>query len=205
MALAIFPFCGKMREVMLASLHGIGAIRAIFFVALLCAAVLSVLLGGCVHRVEIRQGDLRVAQNAESVSNGMSESEVEDLLGKPQTQSPFRRGQWIYFYKKRAPGFFGKTGQFVLKINFENKRVRDFQILEEGDLSDVEAAKLAAVEREREAAERAEKKKAEEEAEAKEAEENLEDADAEEEEEEAEESEESEESEGAEAENEEAI
>ena len=165
-----------MREVMTASLHGIGAIRAIFFAALLGAAGLPLLLGGCVHRVEIRQGDLRVAQNAENISNGMSESEVEDLLGKPQTESPFRRGQWIYFYKKRAPGFFGKTGQFALKINFENKRVRDFQILEEGDLSDVEAAKLAAEERAKEKAE----------AEAAEEDSDSEDADAEEEESESE-------------------
>ena len=120
--------------------------------------------------MEIRQGDLRVAQNAENISNGMSESEVEDLLGKPQTESPFRRGQWIYFYKKRAPGFFGRTGQFALKINFENKRVRDFQILEEGDLSDVEAAKLAAEQRAKEAAEKAEAEAAEEDSEESESE-----------------------------------
>lgn len=77
---------------------------------------------------------MRVVQNAPKLTQGMSESEVEELLGEPQTQSPFRDGRWIYLYKKRQPGFFGKTGQYVLKITFEDKRVRDVQILESGEL-----------------------------------------------------------------------
>ena len=77
---------------------------------------------------------MRVVQNAAKLAQGMSQSEVEELLGEPQTQSPFRDGHWIYLYKKREPGFFGKTGQYVLKVTFEDKRVRDVQILESGEL-----------------------------------------------------------------------
>ena len=121
-----------------ASLHGNGAIRAIFFAALLCALAASLALSGCVHRIEIRQGDARVAQNAEKLATGMSQSEVQDLLGEPQTRSPFRSGHWIYLYKKREPGFFGDEGRFVVKVSFEDKRVRDIQILEEGSLPEFE-------------------------------------------------------------------
>ena len=123
-----------MRVVMSASLHANRAIRAIFFAALSGALLAALLSAGCVHRIELRQGDLRVVQNADKLTQGMSESEVEELLGEPQTQSPFRDGHWIYLYKKRQPGFFGKTGQYVLKVTFEDKRVRDVQILESGEL-----------------------------------------------------------------------
>ena len=123
-----------MRVVMSASLHANRAIRAIFFAALSGALLAALLSAGCVHRIELRQGDLRVVQNADKLTKGMSESEVEELLGEPQTQSPFRDGHWIYLYKKRQPGFFGKTGQYVLKVTFEDKRVRDVQILESGEL-----------------------------------------------------------------------
>lgn len=123
-----------MRVVMSASLHANRAIRAIFFAALSGALLAALLSAGCVHRIELRQGDLRVVQNADKLTQGMSESEVEELLGEPQTQSPFRGGHWIYLYKKRQPGFFGKTGQYVLKVTFEDKRVRDVQILESGEL-----------------------------------------------------------------------
>ena len=121
-----------------ASLHGNGAIRAIFFAALLCALAAALALSGCVHRIEIRQGDARVAQNAEKLATGMSQSEVQDLLGEPQTRSPFRSGHWIYLYKKREDGFFGDEGRFVVKVSFADKRVRDIQILEEGSLPEFE-------------------------------------------------------------------
>lgn len=110
---------------------------------------MALALGGCVHRIEIRQGDIRVAQNAEKLTAGMSQSEVRELLGEPQTQSPFRSEPWIYFYKNREPGFFGETGRFVLKINFEDKRVRDFEVLEEGSFPELEAAKKQAEEEEK--------------------------------------------------------
>ena len=123
---------------MTASLHGNGAIRAIFFAALLCALAAALALSGCVHRIEIRQGDARVAQNAEKLATGMSQSEVKELLGEPQTRSPFRSGHWIYLYKKREDGFFGDEGRFVMRVSFEDKRVRDIQILEEGSLPEFE-------------------------------------------------------------------
>ena len=68
----------------------------------------------------------------------MSQSEVKELLGEPQTRSPFRSGHWIYLYKKREDGFFGDEGRFVMRVSFEDKRVRDIQILEEGNLPEFE-------------------------------------------------------------------
>ena len=118
-----------------ASLHANAAIRAIFFAAL----VLALAAAGCVHRVELRQGDARVFQNAPALSAGMSRAEVEELLGVPQTESPFRADRWMYVYKRREPGFFGKTGTFVLKITFEDKRVKEFEIQEEGEFPEFES------------------------------------------------------------------
>lgn len=85
-----------------------------------------------------------MVQNAAELSAGMSQSEVEELLGLPQTESPFRADRWIYVYKRREPGFFGDTGSFVLRINFENKRVRDFEVLREGEFPEFEAETAAA-------------------------------------------------------------
>ena len=60
------------------------------------------------------------------------------MLGEPQTRSPFRSGHWIYLYKNRKSGFFGDEGRFVMRVSFEDKRVRDIQILEEGNLPEFE-------------------------------------------------------------------
>ena len=68
----------------------------------------------------------------------MSQSEVRELLGEPQTRSPFRSGHWIYLYKNRKSGFFGDAGRFVVRVSFKDKRVRDIQVLKEGNLPEFE-------------------------------------------------------------------
>ena len=68
----------------------------------------------------------------------MSQSEVRELLGEPQTRSPFRSGHWIYLYKNRKSGFFGDAGRFVVRVSFKDKRVRDIQVLKEGSLPEFE-------------------------------------------------------------------
>ena len=95
----------------------------------------------------------------------MSQSEVEELLGLPQTESPFRADRWIYVYKRREPGFFGDTGNFVLRINFENKRVRDFEIQQAGEFPEFESEAAADEEEESDEAEESEESDSEEETE----------------------------------------
>ena len=109
-----------------------------------------------------------MAQNAEKLTTGMSQSEVRELLGEPQTRSPFRSGHWIYLYKNRKSGFFGDKGRFVVRVSFKDKRVRDIQVLKEGSLPEFEPPE------EKEAAEDAEEDADANAEEAAEAEENAE-------------------------------
>ena len=133
--IAALEFCDTIRDVMLASLHATRALGAIFFAAVVFAGGAA----GCVHRVEIRQGDIRVSENAEQVAAGMSADEVRELLGPPQAESPFRDGRWIYLYQRRNPGFLGRFGRFALRIDFENGAVKTVSLSEEGDTSELES------------------------------------------------------------------
>jgi outer membrane protein assembly factor BamE len=63
---------------------------------LACAAAL--LLGGCVYRVDIQQGNLVEPENLEKVDVGMTRSQVEFLLGTPMVADSFHQDRWDYPY-----------------------------------------------------------------------------------------------------------
>jgi outer membrane protein assembly factor BamE len=87
--------------------------------ALLAAAAL---LGGCVYRPDIQQGNLLTMEDIRKVEVGMSRSQVRFLLGTPMVSDPFAPHRWDYIYRMQ----YGRdraviTAHFV--VWFEDDKV----------------------------------------------------------------------------------
>jgi outer membrane protein assembly factor BamE len=59
----------------------------------------ATLLGGCVYRPDIQQGNLLSVKDIEQVTVGMSRSQVRFLLGTPMVSDPFAPHRWDYVYR----------------------------------------------------------------------------------------------------------
>ena len=64
--------------------------------ALLSAAVV---LGGCIYRPNIQQGNLLSTEDVDKVTVGMTRSQVRYLLGTPMISDPFAPQRWDYVYR----------------------------------------------------------------------------------------------------------
>jgi outer membrane protein assembly factor BamE len=72
------------------------ALHRSLVLALVAAATL---LGGCVYRPDIQQGNLLSVTDVEQVTVGMTRSQVRFLLGTPMVSDPFAPQRWDYIYR----------------------------------------------------------------------------------------------------------
>jgi outer membrane protein assembly factor BamE len=68
----------------------------ILTLALLSAAIV---LGGCIYRPNIQQGNLLSVEDVDQVTVGMTRSQVRYLLGTPMVSDPFAPHRWDYVYR----------------------------------------------------------------------------------------------------------
>lgn len=61
-------------------------------------AAIACLLGGCVYRIDVQQGNLLEEETIDQVEVGMSRSAVEFLLGTPMVADSFHKDRWDYPY-----------------------------------------------------------------------------------------------------------
>ena len=95
--------------------------------ALLAAAAL---LGGCVYRPDIQQGNLLTMEDIRKVEVGMSRSQVRFLLGTPMVSDPFAPHRWDYVYRME----YGRrrsvdSAHFI--VHFEGDKVVKVEMLDE--------------------------------------------------------------------------
>jgi outer membrane protein assembly factor BamE len=55
-------------------------------------------LSGCVHRVNIQQGNFLDTEDIDRVAVGMTRVQVRALLGTPMVADPFVSNRWDYVY-----------------------------------------------------------------------------------------------------------
>jgi outer membrane protein assembly factor BamE len=69
---------------------------------LAAAALVLALLAGCVHRIDIQQGNFLDAEDIDRISVGMTRVQVRSLLGTPMVADPFQGSRWdyVYYFKK---------------------------------------------------------------------------------------------------------
>lgn len=92
-------------------------------------AAATVLLGGCTYfRLPISQGNVVMAETAETIEPGMSREDVHEKLGTPLVADSFGASRWDYviFYRDTK----GKETRQTLSVYFENDVVSRVQGLE---------------------------------------------------------------------------
>jgi len=81
------------------------------------------LLGACVYRVDVQQGNLLDQKDIEAVQPGMTRNQVRFLLGTPIAADAFRTDRWDYMYYLR-PGKSRKATQRWVIVWFDGDTVR---------------------------------------------------------------------------------
>lgn len=69
---------------------------------LVVAAFVLAVLGACVHRIDIQQGNFLDKEDIDRISVGMTRVQVRALLGTPMVADPFQGERWdyLYYYKR---------------------------------------------------------------------------------------------------------
>ena len=88
-------------------------------------AVLSLAAGcGFVHKIDVQQGNYVTQDAVAKVKEGMSKSEVRQVLGTPLLNDVFRGNRWDYFFSNVKRGTAQDRKRF--SVFFENDKVVRF-------------------------------------------------------------------------------
>ncbi len=88
----------------------------------LAAALLALLLAGCVFRIDVQQGNVLEEETIQDVEVGMTRSQVRFLLGTPMVSDPFHRDRWDYpYYLRRGRAAEAEKRWFA--VHFDGDRV----------------------------------------------------------------------------------
>jgi len=82
------------------------------------------LVGGCVYRLDVQQGNLLEQKDIEAILPGMTRNQVRYLLGTPIAAHPFRADRWDYMYFLR-PGKSRNVTQRWVIVWFDGDTVRE--------------------------------------------------------------------------------
>lgn len=86
----------------------------------------ALLLGGCVYRVDVQQGNLLEYSDIQAVKPGMTRSQVRFLLGTPVIEDPFHQSRWDYIYYFRK-GRGKRADRRWLIVVFDNDKVAEIR------------------------------------------------------------------------------
>lgn len=90
------------------------------------ALALSTLLGGCVYRMNIQQGNYLEGKTVDQLQVGMTRTQVRYLLGTPMVPAVFDKDRWDYvYYFKR--GRVHRPEERHLIVFFKDEKVTRFE------------------------------------------------------------------------------
>jgi outer membrane protein assembly factor BamE len=92
-------------------------------IALLLAAPI---LGGCVYRMDIQQGNYLEGKTVDRLEVGMTRTQVRYLLGTPMVPAIFDRDRWDYLYYFEH-GRLRRPAQRHLVVFFKDDKVTRFE------------------------------------------------------------------------------
>ena len=93
--------------------------RPIFRTSILAAVLL---LGACIFRIDVQQGNLLEESVIDQVAVGMTRSQVQFLLGSPMIADSFHENRWDYtYYFKQGRSQEVERRWFI--VHFETDRV----------------------------------------------------------------------------------
>jgi outer membrane protein assembly factor BamE len=86
------------------------------------AAFLLAVLGACVHRIDIQQGNFLDKEDIDRISVGMTRVQVRALLGTPMVADPFQGSRWDYvYYFKRGRWHKPEQRHFIVHFDGADK------------------------------------------------------------------------------------
>jgi outer membrane protein assembly factor BamE len=92
------------------------------FPRLAVAALVLAVLGACVHRIDIQQGNFLDTEDIDRISVGMTRVQVRALLGTPMVADPFQGERWDYlYYLKRGRWKKPEQRHFVVYFDSTDK------------------------------------------------------------------------------------
>ncbi len=65
---------------------------------LISVVLLTLLLSGCAHKIEIQQGNVITQTQLEKLRVGLDQRQVRALLGSPLLNDAFHPDRWDYYY-----------------------------------------------------------------------------------------------------------
>lgn len=96
--------------------------RVRIFASLIAALLTAGGLSGCVHRVDIQQGNFLDSEDIDRVSVGMTRVQVRSLLGTPMVADPFVSTRWDYvYYLKRGRWQEPRQRHFIVFFDAADK------------------------------------------------------------------------------------
>lgn len=93
------------------------------------ALFFTLLLTGCVHKMNVEQGNVIESENFNKLHTGMSKEQVQNLLGTPVLINTFRNNQVDYVYTNK-PGY-GKGVEKNFVLVFQGNRLKSISPLRE--------------------------------------------------------------------------
>ena len=99
--------------------------RPRLIVAGVAALLLAALLGGCVYRMDIQQGNYLEGKTVDKLEVGMTRTQVRYLLGTPMVPEPFDKDRWDYLYYFQHGR--NKPAQRHLVVFFKDDKVTRFE------------------------------------------------------------------------------
>jgi outer membrane protein assembly factor BamE len=86
---------------------------------------LMVVAAGCVHRIDIQQGNFLDSKDIDRISVGMTRVQVRSLLGTPMVADPFQGARWdCVYYLKRGKLQSVQRRHFIVHFDSEDKVAR---------------------------------------------------------------------------------
>ncbi|HWK48987.1 MAG TPA: outer membrane protein assembly factor BamE [Steroidobacter sp.] len=97
-------------------------LRVRILASLLATALLAGGLSGCVHRVDIQQGNFLKPEDVDRVAIGMTRVQVRSVLGTPMVADPFVSTRWDYvYYFKRGRWSEPQQRHFIVFFDATDK------------------------------------------------------------------------------------
>ena len=91
---------------------------------LLALLAVSLALAGCgsiVHRIDIQQGNIVAPETFLKLKEGMTKTEVRQLLGTPLLTDVFHANRWDYYFRDERRGKLVEENRFA--VYFENEKM----------------------------------------------------------------------------------
>jgi outer membrane protein assembly factor BamE len=89
--------------------------------AILAVSIAAALSAGCVHKIDIQQGNVVIQEQLAKVKPGMSRPEVRQILGTPLLADPFHANRWDYWFYNAKKG--REIERNKITVLFDNDKV----------------------------------------------------------------------------------